>query len=164
MNLFPENDFGIGIMDTFVKFELRIFARFFDGPSGEAAGHFGYVLLGVAAVNAEGVKLHQFAPIILVQTPFLLLLVPGLGVLRYAIEAAARPLAHGAFLAEALGRTGVSAQVIIEVEKHGRAFRRVGNEILELAKGVRSDYVAFVRREVIAVFALTGKHVEVIEP
>src|ERR1700747_2898457 len=109
LNLFPENDLRIGIVDAFVKFKLRIFARFFDGPSSKAAGDFGYVLLGVAAVNPEGVQLHQLASIIFVQTAVLLFLVLDRGVLWHVIESAACPPTHGALLGETLGRTRISA-------------------------------------------------------
>src|ERR1700747_2841841 len=98
VKFFSENDFRIGIVDAFVKLELRIFARFFNGPSSKTARDFGYILLGVAAVNAEGVQLPQLGSIIFVPTPFLLFLVLGLAVLRYAVEAAARPPTHSAFL------------------------------------------------------------------
>ena len=39
-----------------------------DGPSGEAAGNLCYVRLGVATVHAERVQLHQFTPVVLVQS------------------------------------------------------------------------------------------------
>ena len=42
-------------------------ARLIDGPAGEAARHFGDVLLGVAAVHAERVQLHQLAGVVLVE-------------------------------------------------------------------------------------------------
>jgi len=35
MNLFSKNDFRIRIVDAFVKFELRIFARLLNGPASE---------------------------------------------------------------------------------------------------------------------------------
>ena len=37
-----------------------------DRPAGEGAGHLDDVLLGVAAVDAQGVELHQLAGIVLV--------------------------------------------------------------------------------------------------
>ena len=41
--------------------------RLADGPAGEAAGHFGDIFLGVAAVHAERVQFHQLAPVVLIQ-------------------------------------------------------------------------------------------------
>ncbi len=40
--------------------------RLQDGPAGEAARHFGDVLLRVAAVHAERVQLHQLAAIVFI--------------------------------------------------------------------------------------------------
>ena len=58
MNFFVQHDFRIGIVQAIVKFELRILARLFDGPSGKATGQLGDVFLGVAAFDTESVQLH----------------------------------------------------------------------------------------------------------
>src|SRR6266567_9232350 len=144
MNLFSENDFRIGIVDAFVKFELRIFARLLNGPASETTRDFGDVLLRVATVNAEGVKLHQLAAVIFIQPAFLFLLVLGLRILRRqgpgeAVPAAAHLSAHGALLRLTLSRAGISTHKIVQIEKHGRAFRCVGHQILELSEGVRLE-------------------------
>ena len=113
MNLFSKDQLGVGIVDAFVKFELWIFARLFNGPSGEAASNFADVFLGIPSVNAEGVKFHQFAAVILVQATFLFFLVWILRIFlrcwpRKSVEAGARLLPHGAFLRQALRRVRVS--------------------------------------------------------
>ena len=82
MDLFSKNDFRIRIVDAFLKFELRIFARLLNGPASETTRDFGDVLLRVATVNAEGVKLHQLATVIFVQPTFLFLFVLSLRILR----------------------------------------------------------------------------------
>src|SRR6266567_9185175 len=164
MNLFSENDFRIGIVDAFVKFELRIFARLLNGPASETTSDFGDVLLRVATVNAEGVKLHQLATVIFVQPTFLFLFVLSLRILRRqgpgkTVPGTAHLLAPGTLLRLTLTRAGISTHEIIQIEKHGRALRGVGHQILELSEDVGLEYIAFVGGEVVAVFALSREHV-----
>src|SRR5208283_1181248 len=96
--------------DIVVEFELRIFAGLFDGPAGEAAGDFGDVLLGVAAIHAEGVKFHQFAAVIFVEATlrlFVLRLL--LGPRGIVVRPTAHLLAGGAFGSQAGGCIGIGA-------------------------------------------------------
>ena len=60
-------------MKFLFKFEDRIFAGLFDGPTGEATRDFGDVFLGVAAIDAERVQLHQFPAVVFVETAILFL-------------------------------------------------------------------------------------------
>src|SRR5580704_495129 len=59
-----------------VKRILGIAARLPDGPTGQATRHLDHVVLRVAGVHSNGVKLHDLAAIILVQAavPLFLLL------------------------------------------------------------------------------------------
>ncbi len=50
-----------------VEGELAAALRLVDGPAGEAARHFGDVLLRIAAVHAEGVQFQQLAAVVFVQ-------------------------------------------------------------------------------------------------
>src|SRR5436309_10800310 len=49
-------------------------ARLKDGPTSETARDFLHVLLRVATINSEGVKFHQLARVVFVDTAPLLLL------------------------------------------------------------------------------------------
>src|SRR5262245_5378358 len=43
-------------------------SRLNDGPTGEAAGYFLNILLGVATIDSQRVQLHQLARVVLVDT------------------------------------------------------------------------------------------------
>src|ERR1051326_7861689 len=73
-------------------------------------------------------------------------------------------LAGGTLGGQALSCARIGAQRIIEIKEHGGAFCGRGQQIFELAESVRLDDVALVRGEEPAIFALTGKDVEMVEP
>src|SRR5262249_1335351 len=96
MNLLPEYDFGIRIVQALVELKVRVFPRLLDGPAGKAASHFGDIFLRVAAVDTERVQLHEFAPVVLIQpaNSLLGLLLPSWRRPRPP-ESAASPLPRG---------------------------------------------------------------------
>ncbi len=55
------------VVQFIVEEKPAALAGFENRPAGEAARHFGDVVLRVAAVHAERVQLHQLAPVVLVQ-------------------------------------------------------------------------------------------------
>src|SRR5258706_11233475 len=75
MHARAENEFT-GIVTRITSHQSRrgrtAAARLKDGPAGEATRYFLHVLLCVAAINPEGVQLHQFARVILVDAASLL--------------------------------------------------------------------------------------------
>ena len=111
-------------------------------------------------------QLHQFPAEIFVQPALLWFLV--LPLLRRARRITVRPAAHllarGAFGGQALRGIGISAQEIIQIEKHRRALRGGGDQVAELAESVWLNDVALVRREIPFHFALPGENIEVVEP
>ena len=123
------------IVDLFVELEIAALPRFADGPAGEAAGHFGHVLLGVAAIDAERVQFHQLAAVVFVQA-----------------------LAASAWYRSALRLP------VIEIEQHGRALRRGEEQVFEMTEHMRADHVALVGGDHVAVRAFIEKDVEVVVP
>ena len=83
---------------------------------------------------------------------------------REAAKSGTPLLAHGAFLRLALRGARISAQKIVQIKKHGRAFRGIRHQIPEFAQRMRLNHIAFVRCQVIAVFAFARKHIEMVEP
>ena len=169
MNLLPKHVFGIRIVQPFVELEICILPRLVNGPAGKASRHFRDVFLRVTAVHPERVEFHQLAAVIFVQPAHVLFLLLCLrrGNARRprAPEPSAAPLlAKGAFGGLALRGSRVRAQEIVQIEKHRRALCRLRDQVLELPQGVRLDDVTFVRSEVVAVFSLAGKNVEVVKP
>src|SRR5437660_1665131 len=71
-DLVSEDDLLAWFMHARVKTECASILRLFNGPAGEDFGDFGYVLLRVSAVDAEGVKLHEFATVVFVKAAGLL--------------------------------------------------------------------------------------------
>src|SRR6185436_12432590 len=63
--LASENDLLVRIVDR--RIELELAAGALERPAGERARNVDHVLLGVPAVHAEGVELHQLAGVVLVQ-------------------------------------------------------------------------------------------------
>ena len=63
-----EDNFRAVVVEVLPKFDAALVEQFLGthGPAGEAAGDFHHVALRVAAVDAEGVQLHQLAGVILV--------------------------------------------------------------------------------------------------
>ena len=67
LDFFAEDFLGAGLVAALVELEAAAALRAVDGPAGEDARHLGDVRLGVAAVDAEGVQLHQFASVVFVE-------------------------------------------------------------------------------------------------
>ena len=117
-----------------------------DGPAGEDGGESGDVGLGVAAVDAEGVELHHFPAVVLV-------------------EAAVAFLRVGVGGVDAVGDgVGADGQPVVEVDHHGRAGGGGEEEVAELAEGVFADGVALVAGGVPLIGVFADVDVEVIEP
>ena len=117
-----------------VEFEIAAAPRIANGPAGEAAGHFGYVLLGVSAIDAEGVQFHQLAAVVFIQA--------------LAILASVRSV--DCQLSRKKSMAGLSAV----------ARRRS----LKMTEHVRANHVTFVGGDHIAVSPLIEKDVEVVVP
>ena len=138
-DLDAEDGFVAVIVHALVEDEGAAALRLQDGPAGEAAGDFGDIVLGVAAIDAEGVEFEQFAAVVFVE--------------------AARAL-----FAAGLRGVGTHGFPVIEVEQHGRALGGGLQEVFELAEDVRADDVALVFGDQVAVGALVEVDVEVVEP
>ena len=66
-DLVPEHDLLAEIVHGRLEDEPAALLRPVNRPAGQTARHFDDVLLRVAAVHAQGVQLHQFPGVILVQ-------------------------------------------------------------------------------------------------
>src|SRR5579863_2186886 len=68
-DVMAEHGLGTVVVQARIKKELRFALRLAQGPAGEAARHFNHVPLGIAAVDAQGVKFHELATIVLIEAP-----------------------------------------------------------------------------------------------
>src|ERR1700752_1068961 len=95
-------------MHSVVKGKFWLGSGIADGPAGKTTSDFDHILLCVAAVDAQSMQFHQFAPIILVEPTF-----------SYGWQlgiCAASKLFRMAF--QPLGGLGISAEVIVQVKQH----------------------------------------------
>src|SRR6185503_15707014 len=143
-NLDPQHDFLALVVDAIIVNKLTAAIGLRDGPSGKATGYSNDVLLRVPAVNTQSVQLHQLARVVFVQAARLLCLLFGKPPLRKTV--------------------GRNALPVIEIEQHGRAFRRGFQQIAELAEYVRTNRIALIRSSQDPVGALIHVYVEVVEP
>src|SRR5579872_1934308 len=74
MNLVAQHGFRALIMQTFIEEKFRIAPRLPNRPSGKSFRNVDYVLLRVSAIDSEGVKFHEFAAVVFIQTAILVLL------------------------------------------------------------------------------------------
>ena len=116
--------------------ELAARAQVVDAPPREAPRRIHHVGLGVAGVDADGVQLHQLAPVVLV-------------------DAADDAPAH---------RPRHRVQVVVEVEDHGRVLGGGAQQVAEAAEGVWPYGVALVGRSRGPGEAVGDVDVEVVEP
>ncbi len=137
-----------------------------DAPASEAAGDFLHVLLGIAAIDAEGVELHDFAGIVFVDAAHLLGgdRLTGSGSIGrglsgdFLVHHGPHLLLHGRDLA-CRGVAGV-----VEIMEHGRAFGGGLEQIVEGAPEVGTDDFAVIDDFEDAVGALLDVDVEVVAP
>src|SRR6202011_6088939 len=66
-NAATQDGFFAAVMNPWLKIKTSLAARLANGPTGKAPRDFLHVSLGVAAIHAEGVQLHQLAGVILIQ-------------------------------------------------------------------------------------------------
>ena len=64
----PKHKLVTRLMHAFFKGEIATLAGLLDRPPGKDARYFGDILLSVSAVHAQGVKLDQLAPVIIVES------------------------------------------------------------------------------------------------
>src|SRR5947209_15455791 len=68
LELLAKHDLGSGLVHTIVEPEVSASLRALDAPAGKNLGEFRYILLGVTAVYAERVQLHDLSRVILIQS------------------------------------------------------------------------------------------------
>src|SRR6185437_13755705 len=156
MKFGPEDKFGMA-------------AGLFDGPAGEAAGHLDDVLLRIAGVDTDGVKLHHFAAVVFVEAAILIFLFRGRGGISGEREISSEPTlkasaARGDFPLMALKCRGIDALAIIEEKEHRWTLGRCKEQISKLAQSIGTDGIPHVRCEQPAIRALVGEDIKVIEP
>ena len=134
-----QNVFLALVMLALVELETSALLRLTDCPSGEAAGYLSDILLGVAAIHAKGVKLHEFTAVVFVETLPAFLVGPGMNF-------------------------GSGRLPVIEIEQHRRALRCRDQEIFEFAEHMGANDVTLITGNHYAVRAFVQIHVEVIEP
>ena len=120
-NLDPQHPFFATIVHATVEEVFRAPARP-ECPAGKAACYFHHIFLGVSAVHAQCVKLHQLAGVVLVQP-----------------ASAVSPAS-----AAAVTTVGRRALEVVQVKKHGRVPGGGQNQVAELAQRVRADSVALI--------------------
>src|SRR5262249_14462247 len=64
----PEDELWSRLMSALVEVEGSALLRLFDAPPGQDLRQLGDVLLGVAAIDAERMQLHDFARVVFVQS------------------------------------------------------------------------------------------------
>ena len=127
-------------------------AGIIHGPTGKDLRDLGNVVLGVAAVDAEGVELHQFARVVLIQS--------AAGCLGWTD---AIPLAHGCALSSL--RVWTDAGFVIEIVHHGGTGGYGAQQVFKLAERARTNHFAFIGSDLPWRQAgLTDIDIEVIEP
>src|SRR5205823_9846238 len=120
------------------------------------------IFLGIAAVHAQSMQLHEFASVIFIQTAALALGLISCPCIAVALLAC--------FLVGAIRNSvseigvGPDAKRIVEIEQHSRALCGCSQQVFELAQGTRPNDVTLVAGEQVAIFSLADKYVEVIEP
>src|SRR5215472_10307728 len=64
----PKHVLGAGLVSTVVETKASALLRLVDTPPRQHLRQFGDIFLGVAAVHAESVQLHDFAGVVFVQS------------------------------------------------------------------------------------------------
>src|SRR5205809_4308122 len=106
-----QHGLSAGLVHALIEGKVSAALRLLDGPAGKHPGQFGHIFLGISAIHAQGVQLHDFAGVILIQSaalPLLLLLL--LLVLVLSAKVHVLPAAIETFLTRplsALGHIGV---------------------------------------------------------
>ena len=172
--LLTEHGLRAGVMQNRIEAERGRFIRTFHRPAGEYTRGLCHILLTVSTVDAQRVQLHQLAGVVLVQATATLLQPRRHGValrrihssqlrrtLRIPTLRGARdPLWHQR-RTRAVSRT----LPVVQVVQHRRTVGHCTQQCTELAQHIRPDGITFVRHQVVAHRrALTGEHIEVIEP
>jgi len=116
--------FGAGLVSSGVEEEGAAEVGFVDGPAGEDGGEGGDIRLGVAAVDADGVELHDLAAEVFVEA-----LVAAFGFRVGGVDA----------VGEGVGADG---EPVVEVDHHGGGGGSGEEEVAEVAEGVLADGVA----------------------
>src|SRR5690242_3880850 len=132
----PEHNLLALIVHAVVVLESAAFARTGDRPPRKAARHFYDIALRVASINTQRVQFQQLAPIILVETALLALLL----------------------------RVSPDRFPIVQIEQHGRTLRGCKQKIVKLAEQMRPDCLAFVRGNHVSIPTFIEKDVEVVVP
>ena len=138
-----QHDLGAVVMLVGAEDELA--SQAVDRPSGETARDFLHVLLGVTAIHAEGVQLHDFAGVILVDAAFFLAdLGNGRsdGAVAILHHLAGDPLGDHLFPGGHGMRDGVGG--VVEIVEHGGAFRGGLEQVAEAAPDVGANHVAVI--------------------
>ncbi len=115
-----------------------------DRPAREQQRELDDVVLVVAVVDADGVKLHELAGVVFVQTVRSIFV----AALQDTLPTRQRRLGH----------------VVVEIEEHRRVLRRRHEERLEVAEDVLAEHFAFPVGDVVPNGALVDVDVEVIAP
>src|SRR5262249_28366162 len=153
LDLVTEHNFRPRFVHALFKFEATAFAWLLDRPSCENARYFRHVSLRVAAIHAQRVQLHQFAAVVFIQAPPLLVLWFLRAWRRWrkwrriprrktpCVVHRPAPWSNPRNAARQI-RVWAHAQPVIEVEKHCRALGRGHQQILKLAQGMRTNDLA----------------------
>ena len=138
-------------------------------PAGEGTRRFDHILLGIAAVHSEGVKLHELAGKILVEPP------PPTILLRSLHPTGARSEATPAVpprLTELghphLGRsshTFLRGRLgVVEIREHRRMGGRFHQKLMEAPQHPGADGIALIGEQVDATLVVGHRNIEVVEP
>src|SRR6516225_1800987 len=125
----PQDVLGTGLVSAIVETKASALLRLIDTPSRQHLRQLGDISLGVAAVDAEGVQLHDFAGVGFVQSAgtVLVRLRPG----RYLVDHAERSAAELPPLIAEYGelRMRTHALPVVQIEEHGRALGRCDQKV-----------------------------------
>ena len=128
-------------MHPVVVIKSAALLRVANGPAGEAARHFGDILLRIPAIDAQCVQLHQLPRVVFIK--------PALGTIRS--HAAPHHIRRNAL-------------PVVQIEQHRRTGGRRFQQFAEVTQQVRPDRLALISRDQKTVRAFVEIHVKVIEP
>ena len=141
-NLVAEHSFLAVIVQTGTVQKQSFLVWFLNGPAGETARNFLHVLLGVSAIHAHRVQLHQFARVIFVEA---------------AVDS-------GGLVSFGGIRTGNARTPIIKIVKHRRRMRGCAQQIAEPAHNEGTNGFAIETGEQVTIVILVCEDAEMVLP
>src|SRR5215472_12336703 len=132
----PKHVLGAWLVSAIVETKASALLRLIDTPARQYLRQLGDIFLGVAAIHAESVQLHDFTGVVFVQSAGTVLV--RLRPRRYLVDHAEGSTAELPSLIAENGelRMRTHALPVVEIEEHGRALGRGDQKIFEFAENM----------------------------